>query len=272
MKHPASERAASHGSHPAGPARAAARWLVAAGILGWLAWRGVTNLDYHWQWYRVPGFLVQIQDGRWTPGLLLQGLWVTFKITGASLALSLALGLITALLRLSGSVAGRLLARIYMELVRNTPLLIQIFFLYFVVARIFAISRFWSAVWALSLFEGAYASEIFRAGIVSIARGQWEAAASLGLTGFQTYTRVILPQAVRRVLPPLTSQAVSLVKDSALVSTIAVYDLTMRAQSVVSETFLAFEIWFTVAALYLAITVTLSAVAQAMEARLRVRT
>ena len=123
---------------------------------------------------------------------------------------------------------------------------------------------------ALSLFEGAYASEIFRAGIVSVHRGQWEAAFSIGLNNYQTYRLIILPQALRRILPPLTSQAVSLIKDSALVSTIAIYDLTMRAQTIIAETFLVFEIWFTVAAIYLTITLALSATVFYMEKRLEI--
>jgi len=120
--------------------------------------------------------------------------------------------------------------------------------------------------------KGAYGSEIFRSGIVSIHRGQWEAARSLGFNTFNTYRYVILPQAIRRILPPLTSQAVSLVKDSALVSTIAVYDLTMRGQEIIAETFLAFEVWFTVAAIYLLITVTLSMIVNIMENRMAVET
>ena len=159
---------------------------------------------------------------------------------------------------MSSSPVGRLLARVYLEIIRNTPLLVQIFFLYFVMAPILDIGRFATAVLALSLFEGAYASEIIRAGITSISRGQWEAAHSLGLTQYDTYRKVILPQAIRRILPPLTSQAISLIKDSALVSTIAVYDLTMEGRTIIAETFMTFEIWFTVAAIYLFITLTLS--------------
>jgi polar amino acid transport system permease protein len=135
---------------------------------------------------------------------------------------------------------------------------------------VLGLNRFCSAVLALSLFEGAYASEIFRAGIVSIARGQWEAAYSLGLSGYHTYRHIILPQAIRRILPPLTSQAISLIKDSALVSTIAIYDLTMQAQALISETYLTFELWFTVALMYLAVTVTLSLVVAVMERRFKV--
>ena len=138
------------------------------------------------------------------------------------------------------------------------------------VSPVAGISGFASAVLALSLFEGAYASEIFRAGIISIKRGQWEAAQSVGLNTYQTYRLIILPQALRRILPPLTSQAVSLIKDSALVSTIAIYDLTMQGQAIIAETFLVFEIWFTVAAIYLTMTLALSAAVFYMEKHLRV--
>jgi polar amino acid transport system permease protein len=159
---------------------------------------------------------------------------------------------------------------VYLEVIRNTPLLVQLFFIYFVLAPVFDISAFTSAVLALSLFEGAYASEIFRAGIVSIHRGQWEAAFSIGLNTSQTYRLIILPQAIRRILPPLTSQAVSLIKDSALVSTIAIYDLTMRGQVIIAETFLVFEIWFTIAAMYLFITLILSLAVFYMDRRFKI--
>jgi polar amino acid transport system permease protein len=106
-----------------------------------------------------------------------------------------------------------------------------------------------------------------RAGIVAVDKGQWEASRSLGLSTRHAYVHIILPQAFRRMLPPLTSQAISLVKDSALVSTIALYDLAMQAQVVVADTFLTFEIWFTVAAIYLVITLGLSLVVRRMENR-----
>jgi polar amino acid transport system permease protein len=236
----------------------------------WLVADGTSELGYNWQWYRVPQYIFSFDNGRFIAGPLLQGLEVTLEITGVSFVLAFTIGLITALCRLSGSVMARMVARGYLELIRNTPLLVQLFFMYFVLSPVFGLSRFLSAVLALSLFEGAYASEIFRAGIVSIHKGQWEAAHSLGLSTWDSYRWIILPQAVRRVLPPLTSQAVSLVKDSALVSTIAVYDLTMRGQEIIAETYLAFELWFTIAAIYLTITVTLSFLVSVMEKRIRV--
>ncbi len=231
------------------------------GLLGLAAER----LGYPWQWYRVPRYLLTAAEDGLRPGPLLRGLAVTLQVTAASLVLSVGIGLATALLRLSPSWIGRGLARVYLELIRNTPLLVQIFFIYFVLAPAFGLSAFASAVLALSLFEGAYASEIIRAGIVSVPRGQWEAAYSLGLNTRLTYRLVILPQALRQMLPPLTGQAVSLVKDSALVSTIAVYDLTMQAQAAIAESYLVFEIWFTTAALYLGITIALSQAASRLQ-------
>ena len=244
-----------------------AKFGLLVGGVGWLLLRGSGRVGYNWQWYRVPRYLFTFDDGAFVSGPLLDGLWVTLEITGYSLVLASVIGLLTALLRLSGSRVGRFIARVYLEVIRNTPLLVQIFFLYFVLAPIFELERFTAAVVALSLFEGAYASEIFRAGIVSIKRGQWEAAYSLGLSSFDTYRTIILPQALKRILPPLTGQAVSLIKDSALVSTIAVYDLTMQGRTIIAETFLTFEIWFTVAAIYLIITLSLSLVVNVLEKR-----
>ena len=247
------------------------RDVVCFGLTGfglvWLVLRGAEQMGYNWHWRQVPRYLFTFSEGVFVPGPLLKGLVVTVEITLVSLVLAAAIGLATVLLRLSGSVIGRWLARIYLESIRNTPLLVQIFFLYFVMAPVFDLGRTATAILALSLFEGAYASEIMRAGIQSIGRGQWEACYSLGLNQLQSYRRVILPQALRRILPPLTSQAVSLVKDSALVSTIAVYDLTMEGRTIVADTFLTFEIWFVVAAIYLALTLTLSALANGLERR-----
>ncbi len=237
----------------------------------WLISAGTEKLGYNWQWYRVPRYIFTFEEGHLAAGPLIQGLMVTFQISGISLLLSFAIGLTAALFRLSDSQAARFLARCYLEMIRNTPLMVQLFFIYFVLGPVLGIERFFSAVLALSLFEGAYASEIFRAGIVSIHKGQWEAAYSLGLSRFDTYRCILLPQAIRRILPPLTSQGISLIKDSALVSIIAVYDLTMQGQIIIAETFLTFELWFTIAAIYLAVNVTLSVLVNLMEDHLGVQ-
>lgn len=245
------------------------KFLLLVGLLTWFIVRGSETLGYNWQWYRIPKYIFSFQDGGLTWGPLMEGLAITLRITAVSLLLAFAFGLATALGRLSDSLVARGLARAYLEVTRNTPLLVQLFFIYFVMGPVLGLSRFASAILALSLFEGAYASEIFRAGIVSLHRGQWEAAYSLGLSTPDMYRFVILPQAIRRILPPLTSQAISLVKDSALVSTIAIYDLTMQGQAIIAETFLTFEIWFTVAAIYLFITVILSFMVNYLEIRLQ---
>ena len=245
------------------------KFLVLIALLTFLLYRGTKSLGYNWQWYRVPKYLFQFEEGadhrpphRRTP--------CDFPYRRLGLVLAFVFGLVTALFRMSSSFVARVVARGYLELIRNTPLLVQIFFLYFVMAPVLGIERFTAAVLALSLFEGAYASEIFRAGIVSIHKGQWEAAHSLGLNTYHTYRHIVLPQAIRRLLPPLTSQAISLIKDSALVSTIAVYELMMQGRTAISDTFMTFEIWFTVAAIYLVVTVVLSILVNIMEIRLKI--
>ncbi|MCP3887520.1 MAG: amino acid ABC transporter permease [Desulfobulbaceae bacterium] len=246
-----------------------AQFCILIGILGYLAVESAANIGYNWQWYQIPKYIYSTTENGIVIGPLLEGLLITLKISGISLIFAFIIGLTTALFRLSDSFVARWLATIYLEISRNTPLLIQIFFIYFVLGPTLGLDRLPSAILALSLFEGAYTSEIFRSGIQSVARGQVEAANSLGLSTYRTYRHIVIPQAIRTVLPPLTSQAISLVKDSALVSTIAIYDLTMQAQSLIAETYLTFEIWFAVAAIYLSITLFLSVVVGFMEKRLK---
>ncbi len=243
-------------------------FLLLIFFLGAGLYTGAENLGYNWQWFRVPRYLVQGTDRGLSYGPLFEGLLITLKITFCSLLLSLFFGLITAFLRLSDSYMGLFIANGYLEIVRNTPLLVQIFVVYFVIAPVFDIGRFAAAVLALSLFEGAYASEIIRAGILAVPRGQWEASRALGFNMLHCYRHIVLPQALRKITPPLTSQSISLVKDSALVSTIAIYDLTMQGQQIVAETFLTFEIWITVALIYLFVTVAMSSLVRLLEWRL----
>lgn len=222
---------------------------------------------YDWQWYRVWRYL-----GRWTeagfqPGPLLSGLGVTIRIAAAGLCLSVALGLAAAFLRLAPWPVGRLLANTYIGVIRNTPLLLQLFIAYFLLSPVLGLSPFGSAVFALGVFEGSYMAELFRAGLFAVPRAQWEAALSLGFGPGATLRLIILPQAVRHMLPPLTSQIVSLIKDTSLVSAIAVADLTMRAQEIIGETFLAFEIWLLVAGIYLALTLCVSLPCRWLERR-----
>ena len=245
------------------------QFAVFVGALLGLAVSGAMRMGYNWQWYRIPAYVAEIADGELLWGPLARGLLVTLELTGLSVLITLAIGLAVALLRLSDSFSGRFLAKAYLEAVRSTPLLIQIYLFYFVFGPILGLDRFWVGVLALSVFEGAFAGEVIRAGILSVRRGQWEAGASLGLTRTRLYRLVILPQAVPLMLPPLTGIVISLIRNSAIVSVIAVFDLTTEARNIIAETFLSFEIWITVAAIYLAFTVTLSAIATRLEHRVR---
>ena len=245
------------------------QFLVLCGALLWLMVSGAMSMGYSWQWYRVPPFLYRVVDGELTWGPLARGLAVTLQITACSVVLALAIGLVTASLRLSDSLAGRAVSRLYIEAVRDTPLLIQMYLFYFVLGPIIGLDRFWVGVACLSVFEGAFACEVIRAGVLSVPRGQREASESIGLGRAQGYCYVILPQAVPLMLPPLTGLLISLIKNSAIVSVIAVLDLTTAGRNIVADTFLSFEIWMTVAAIYLGLTVTLSVFMSFLERRVR---
>lgn len=246
-------------------------FIAALAGLGWIIIAGAGELHYQWQWYRIPQYLYRIEDGEFYPGPLLQGLGVTLELTGWSLLLTVAFGLAAALLQRSTSWAGHAVARVYVEIVRNTPLLVQLYLVYFILAPILDVDRFVAAVLALAIFEGAFAAEIFRAGIEAIPRGQWEGGRALGLAPYAVYRCVILPQAIRLVLPPLTGLAISLIKHSSIVSVIAVADLTTEGRNLITDTFMTFELWFTVAALYLAVTTSLSLLVSWLEHRLPAR-
>ena len=244
--------------------------ICVASIIMWLLSSGAKAMHYHWQWYRIPEYLWFYEDGQWYAGDLLEGLMVTLKISAISLVCTIIIGFITALLRMSDSIVGRSLARGYIEVIRSTPLLVQIYLLYFVFGPVLGIDRITTAVLALSLFQGAYSAEIFRAGLQGIPRGQREAAESLGLSHIDSYRFVVIPQMVRKILPPLTNEAVSLVKNSSIVSIMAIFDLTTEGRNIVADTAMPFEVWFTVAAIYLCITLTLSALAIWLERRLSI--
>ncbi len=194
----------------------------------------------------------------WRIGPLTQGLWVTIWISFVSGLVGLLIGLVTGLCRISDNPTLRGLAVLYIELIRGTPLLVQIFIFYFFIGTVLNLDRTVAGIGALALFVGAYIAEIIRAGIQSIPKGQTEAARSLGMSAFQNMTYIVLPQAFKRVLPPLAGQFISLIKDSSLVSVIAITDLTKSGREIITASFATFEIWFTVALLYLVVTSVLS--------------
>ncbi|WP_135455594.1 amino acid ABC transporter permease [Vibrio echinoideorum] len=204
----------------------------------------------------------------WRKGPLLDGVITTINISFWSLIIALVLGLIIGLMRISANPAVKKLSIVYIEIIRGTPLLVQIFIVYFFIGTVLDLERFTAGVIALSIFTAAYVAEIVRSGIQSIPKGQMEAARSLGMSYPKAMIYVILPQAFKQTLPPLAGQFINLIKDSSLVSVISITDLTKAGREVVSGSFAPFEVWFTVAALYLILTSGLSWAIQTLEKKL----
>ena len=228
-------------------------------------------MGYDWQWAKVPRLLFRVVDGELIWGPLMKGLFVTLDIAWIAMLLTIVIGLAVAMLRLSQSIVGRGIARVYIEVIRNTPLLVQILIFYFIIGRILGIPRLWAGILCLAFYEGAFAAEIIRGGIIAVHKGQAEASRSLGLLTRDMYRDVILPQAIPLMLPPLAGVLVNLVKHSAIVSVIAVFDLTTQARTMVSDTFMPFEIWLTAAAMYLVVTISLSLTVRWLERNYRRR-
>ncbi len=214
--------------------------------------------QYRWQWNRIWRYIGVFSENGFKAGPLLEGLYLTLLLILNSLILAIIFGFILCYAKLSLSPVARLVSSQIISIIRNTPLLIQLFLFYYVFAPIFNLSNFSSAVLTLALFEGSYLAEIFRGGIVSIPKTQWESAFSLGMTTSNTLSIVIIPQALRNILPSFSGQLISLIKDTSLVSAIAVADLTQKARALISETFLSFETWLLVALFYFILTAFVS--------------
>lgn len=197
------------------------------------------------------------------------GIWVTFKVTIGAIALAIAVGLITALGRISENKLINGVASLYVEVIRGIPLLVQLFYIYYALGRLVNVPAILSAIIAMGVCYGAYIGEIFRAGIQSVPKGQTEAARSLGLTRGLALRYVILPQAVKNVLPAIGNEFVALLKDSSLVSILAVADLLRRGREFASESFTYFETYTMIALVYLILTLFFSKLISKMEERLR---
>ena len=204
--------------------------------------------------------------------LLLMGALVTVKITAISVGLGIVIGLFVGIARIAHSRILRVLAAIYVDFLRGTPLLVQIFLIYFALPIVTGhhMDPFVAAIASCSINSGAYVAEIFRAGIQSIDAGQMEAGRSLGMTWGQTMRYIIVPQAFKRVIPPLGNEFIALLKDSSLVSVIGFEELTRRGQLVIARTYGSLEIWTCVAILYLLMTVTISRFVAYLERRCRI--
>lgn len=204
-------------------------------------------------------------------GPVLNGLWVTLKISFFAALLTFAIGIILALMKLSSYPFLRYIATVYITIIRGTPLLVQIFLFYFIVANIFELDRFVAGVLALGIFFGAYSAEILRGAIQSIDKGQKEASTSLGISNFQAMRYIVLPQAFKRALPTLVGEMIALVKDSSLVSVISITDLTKVGKEIVANTFSPFETWIVIALIYLSVTSIMSFIGHLIEKRMASR-
>ena len=201
--------------------------------------------------------------------ILILGAGVTIEITAFSVAVGFFIGLFVGIARISQFKVLRVLAAIYADCIRGTPLLVQIFLIYFALPMVIGqrVEPFIAAVAACGINSGAYVSEIFRAGIQAIDIGQMEAGRSLGMTWWQTMYSIILPQAIRNILPPLGNEFIAMLKDSSLVSVIGFEELTRRGQLIIAQTYGSFEIWMTVAILYLIMTLAISRIVSLLEKR-----
>ena len=196
------------------------------------------------------------------------GILATFKITVCAIAFALLLGLVAGLGRISSNRVFNTLASTYVEVVRGVPLLVQLFYIYYALGRFVRVPDTVAAITAMAVCYGAYMAEVFRAGIEAIDKGQTEAALSLGLGRTQTMAYVILPQAWRTILPPAGNESIALLKDTSLVSILAVADLLRRGREYASETFTYFETYTVVALIYLIITLLLSKLVSILEKKL----
>ena len=241
--------------------------------------------------YKIPKGAEQVYEGdyvyqgdvlgkwkEWEIGLFVDGLWLTLYVSVVAIFFGVILGLVTGLFRLSDNPALKYTAIVYIELIRGTPLLVQIYIWYFVLGTLinnilttsnipFTIPGVWYGAASLAVFAGAYVAEIVRSGIESIHPGQMEAARSLGMSGYEAMRHIILPQAFRRILPPLAGQFISLIKDSSLLGIIAIRELTKASKEAVSTSLMPFEIYFVCALLYLVLTFSLSLLVKWMERR-----
>ena len=271
--------------------------VIAAGV--YVYWRIAYGLEYRGDWSVIPRFLVRrdAETGRPVANFLLIGLITTLKLSIWAALLAMIAGFVMGMFRTSKNLFLQLVGRTYVELIRNLPPLVLIYIFYFfvvdqimpllgvetfirtrpenvkaVLAILFAqeslFVQFISGVFTIAFFEGAYITEIVRAGIESVERGQSEAAYSLGLSWFDKMRFIIMPQAIRRVLPPLANEFINTIKYSSLASVVSIQELTYMGKQVQVATRFIFEPWITVALMYLILTLSLSLGVSRLEKRM----
>jgi len=270
---------------------------VLVGFFGYIAWSIEGTLNYKWRWELIPGYIIGWHSGReeYFANLLLQGLVATIRISIYAGILAVILGTILGIARCSANLTIRMLARTYLEFLRNIPPVVVVFIFFFFLSQQLidalnlerwarGIARqedngVWefffgemrrfpsliSGVIVLALFESAFVGEIVRAGIQSVSTGQREAARSIGMSRFQEMRYIVLPQALKRVIPPLANQFITLIKDSSIISLISVQELTYKTVELVASSRMIFEAWITTAAFYFVICFGLSRVFARLE-------
>jgi polar amino acid transport system permease protein len=268
-------------------------------LVGYVVYRLTIQLNYNWKWGIIPQYLVRYdqETGRWTINILIEGLLTTLRLSVWSTLLAVGIGGLMGVMRTTRRLFNRLVGATYVELIRNIPQLVLVFIFYFFVSdqimpllgvedfirsrsgstqAVFAIlfatpelfTAFLSGVVTIAVFQGAYITEIVRAGIQSIEKGQWEAAYALGLSWRQQMRYIILPQATKRVLPPLANEFINTIKYSAIVSVISIQELTFQGFQIMAATHVTIEVWLTITLMYLIICLTLSLGVQQLERHL----
>ena len=276
--------------------------VILAIIIGFFAYvwyRLFFSLNYKWNWGIIPTYLFRFDPDtqRWTANILLEGFFTTIKISVWATLFAVLLGFTIGLMRVSPRLFFRLIGRTYIESIRNTPPLVLVFIFYYFVSdqllsflaveEIFRssssqvqqtltwffatpglITPFLSGVLTLALFQGAYIAEIVRAGIQAIDTGQWEAGKALGLTRWKLMRLIVLPQAVRIMLPPLANEFINTIKWSSIVSIISIQELTFQGMQVMASTQATIEVWLTISLMYLLLCLLLSLLVRRLEVHL----
>ena len=271
-------------------------FIIVVAMIAYFVYRINVGLNYKWAWGKIPQFLFRYdaESGKWVSNILMHGLYNTLRLSIWGIILATIFGTIMGICRSGKILFFNLISGTYVESMRNLPPLVIIYIIYFfigdqvmpgigldsfiearsenlqnIIEFCFAkpkyITAFLSALLTLAIFEGAYITEIIRAGIQSIRKGQWEASYALGLSWWQQMRYIILPQAYQRILPPLAGQFISLIKDSSIVSVISIQELTFQGTELMTGTFLTMEIWITVTILYLMLTLPCSLLVERVE-------
>lgn len=268
-------------------------------FLSFLLYRLFFSLNYNWNWDIIPTYLFKFNDAekRWTVNVLLEGFLTTIRLSIWSTLFALIIGFFIGWMRVSPRLLFRLIGRTYIEIIRNTPPLVLVFIFYYFVsdqalsylgvedllrsssettqkrfALFFAtpalITQFLSGVLTLALFQGAYIAEIVRAGIEAVDIGQWEAGKALGLNRFKQMRLIVLPQAIKIMLPPLANEFINTIKWSSIVSIISIQELTFQGMQVMASTQATIEVWLTISSMYLILCLLLSLAVRKLESYL----